>query len=200
VTEVDVNGIQIVVQYVITVSTIGTILWRCFSWLNKKNADRVMQQRQEKELKAKEVRDYTDKRAEQLKQYTEKLALDLQTVTSKVATDLRESNEAINRSMLEKMKEMDTKLTTRANLTNGNVSNIRKDLLELSEDIEKLFDLTDRASSSGGDGQSAVSSSAVAAARRRSEGERRRRRRLEQINQDRESQEHPDTSDRGDRH
>jgi len=199
---IDTDAVANVFGYVLTTATLGTLIWRWFEWLNKKRVVEHIERKAEDERKAKDLKDYTDKMALELKAHTEKLAVDrredvnkmfseLRTYTEHLVAELRTSREAIFKDILNKMTDMDTKLTTRANLTNGNVSNIRKDLLELSEDIERLYDYNDVSN-----GEVKVASSV---SRRQLENQRKRRRRLDQINSDRASQEHPDISDRGER-
>lgn len=211
--DVDISGLSTLFGFGITITAIATTIWRGVIWLNEQQDKKIKTRTEQEEKKARELREYTDKMAVELRTATAKVATDLQTYTAKVATDLQRytektaidlkelteqlaidlkaNNEKINKDIIAQMQEMDQKLTTRANLTNGNVSNIRKDLLELSEDIEKLYDITDRS-------REPLPPIPEAMSRRQTENARKRRRRLEQINSDRDSQNHPDTSDRGD--
>jgi hypothetical protein len=123
-----------------------------------------------------------DEKADRLREQEEKRASELRIYTDRTATDLRLHNETTTKEILKIMQDMDQKLTTRANLTNGNVSNIRKDLLELSEEIENLYYYNDTHSGNGG----------IGGAVRKRQNAKKRKRRLDQIDRDRKSQEHPD--------
>jgi hypothetical protein len=174
----------------IIISILGTlgIVWKASQWLNKQADEKVEKKKKDEEEKARGLREHTDKKAEELKEYTDRKANELKEYTIKMAETLKTSNENINKEMLVIMKDMDQKLTTRANLTNGNVSNIRKDLLELSQDIEDLYYYNDTHSNNG--------SITLPVNRRRTA--KKRKRRLDQINMDRKSQEHPEVYDRRD--
>jgi len=117
------------------------------------------------------------------------MAKDLRVVTEGVATDLKEHTKRTNEEMLRIVKDTNDKFVQRADLTNGNVSNIRKDILELSGDIEQLY--SDIHSADDGNSNSTMS---VGAIRRRRKAKKRDRR-LDQINIDRQAQDKP-TADR----
>lgn len=175
---------------------------------DEKEADR---QKKEEEGKAEDLRKYTDRIASDLKDQTNKIAVglkdatekladdlkfntasmakDLRGVTEGVATDLKEHTKRTNEEMLRVVKDTNEKFVQRADLTNGNVSNIRKDILELSGDIEQLY--SDIHSGNGMGSDAALS---VGNIRRRRKAKKRDRR-LDQINIDRTAQDKP-TADR----
>jgi excinuclease UvrABC nuclease subunit len=168
--------------------------------------------RKEEEVKAEDLRKYTDRIASDLKDQTTRIATglkeatekladdlkfntasmakDLRVVTEGVATDLKEHTKRTNEEMLRIVKDTNDKFVQRADLTNGNVSNIRKDILELSGDIEQLYSDIH----SNGDGVVTPAALSVGNIRRRRKAKKRDRR-LDQINIDRTAQDKP-TADR----
>jgi hypothetical protein len=126
--------------------------------IDEKIAER---KKQEEEQKAEDLRKYTDRIATDLKENTNRIALglkeatekladdlkfntasmakELKQVTENVAFDLKAHTKNINEEMLRTVKDTNEKFVQRADLTNGNVSNIRKDILELSGDVEELY-------------------------------------------------------------
>jgi hypothetical protein len=145
---------------VISTSLLAGTVWRAVAWLHKQQDMKAEELRKLKEKDAEELRKYTDLKAEELKRYYAE----------------------INRGQLEIMKDMDVKLTTRANLTNGNVANIREDLLELSVEMEQLYNYN----------SDQYSDQDLNVNARKRINAKKRKKRLQQINRDRVSQEHPD--------
>jgi predicted ribosome quality control (RQC) complex YloA/Tae2 family protein len=145
---------------IVSTSVLAGVVWRAVDWLHKQQDIKAKELEELKEKDAEALRKYTDSKAEELKRYYAE----------------------INKEQILMMKDMDNKLTTRANLTNGNVSNIRKDLLELSTDIEQLYYYNDTHSGNGGIDMNV----------KLRQNAKKRKRRLQQIDDDRVSQEHPD--------
>ena len=106
-----------------------------------------------------------------------KKADDLKIYTDRKAGELREHYDGIYNKFLQILEEMDDKLTKRADMVNGNVANIREDVLEIDKAIDDLF-YNQETTVGTGNG-------------RKRRNANKRRRRLRQIHEDRESQAHP---------
>jgi len=178
--------------FILTIALLGGIFWRAAIWLNNQQDLKLKNKQAVEDTKALELKSYTDHKAQDLKDTALKMADDVKVSTAKLADEYRQIN-AKHIAELEgkfdgfytattkkdnEILEIVKELTKRANFTNGNVSNIRKDLLELSEDVEALMTRDGK-----GMGDSI----------RSSQRQRKRARRLDEINEDRLSQGSPST-------
>jgi hypothetical protein len=84
--------------------------------------------------------------AKTLNETTTKTASDLRATISKLADDIQSQTGQQNKEILDKISGVDkrlsdmiTSLQYKSEMTNGNVASIRKDLLEIQEDVDTIY-------------------------------------------------------------
>jgi hypothetical protein len=85
-------------------------------------------------------------RQEQMTQ-SKQISENLKATTSKIALDLENKTDSTSKAILSNISDVDKRLTRMidslqrgAELTNGNVSKIRSDILELQDDVDNIYD------------------------------------------------------------
>jgi hypothetical protein len=202
-----VNTAYIVISILAGLGGLGAYIQNALAGV-KKRAD------EKADEKAKMLKEQTDERAHQikedvertatlLKEYNERTAETLKKVALDTAQSLAEYNTKIEEKLMVKIDKVDDKQSTmlkdlsmRSDLVNGNVANIRNDITDLQEDIIELYtaeDIEYEKRDNGrdvevdpGHGRDPLSSRKN---KKRLELQRRQKRR--QIEDDRNSQEHP---------
>jgi hypothetical protein len=166
-----------VITIIIGVTTLGGFMYKIGSWINTKA-----------EAKATALKLVTDKSAADLKLATETTAKDLKLYTDDTAKQLREYTDKTLSAVTDRIAKIDDKvmamlqdLANRSDLVNGNVAHIRSDLMDLQDQVTELAAEVDR-----GNGEE---SEDTILARKKVYVERRKKR--QQIEYDRDNQEHP---------
>jgi len=138
---------------VVSVASMGTLIWQMGRWVNKRadiKADQVRQQLEEKavedkkgrELIADVIRTEADARDTKIRAFSKDLVDQVKDSSGKENTELLVKlgsledrvNARIER-VDNKVMDMLTSLSKRSDLVNGNIANIRADIADLQEDF-----------------------------------------------------------------
>lgn len=111
-------------------------------------ADDIKSETQKRdEFIAKSLKENAERMRIQQMQDAEKIAREFSTSTAKIADDLRQKTDQQSRDILGKITDVNTRLSEMidslkegAEATNSNVANIRRDMLELQEDVDNIYD------------------------------------------------------------
>lgn len=115
---------------------------------NVKIAEDLKQQNQKRDEDiAKNIANSAEKiRTEQMQQ-AEKISNDVKLTTSRISQELEKKTDEQSRQVLDKINKVDRTLTGmieslhhKTELTNDRVSKIRSDMLDLQEEVDKIFD------------------------------------------------------------
>lgn len=113
-----------VISILIGVGTLGGFIYKMGAWINKKA-----------ETKAAILKEVTEKKADELRKYAEEVAKEVRDINEKQIADLQKR--------LDGLEDKIDKVFQRADLVNGNVSNIRTDIADLQEDLLELYSADD---------------------------------------------------------
>lgn len=95
---------------IVGITALCGFIYKIGEWINKRTAEKTETLKAETRHKADELKEYTNEKWE------------------------------INRNTIGSMNEKMDKLVARADLVNGNVSNIRTDIINLQEDLAALYE------------------------------------------------------------
>jgi D-ribose pyranose/furanose isomerase RbsD len=99
------------------------------------------------EFIAQSLKDNAERMRIQQMQDAEKIAKEFAVNTAKIADELRQKTDQQSKDILDKITDVNTRLSEMidslqqgAEATNSNVANVRRDMLELQEDVDNIYD------------------------------------------------------------
>jgi hypothetical protein len=119
---------------------------------HKENAASIAEELRQENLKrdediAKNLANNADRIREEQMIQSQKISEDLKTTTSNIAAYLEKKTDNTSKEILNNIQDVDRRLTAMidslqrgAELTNGNVTKIRSDILELQDDVDNIYD------------------------------------------------------------
>ena len=147
----------VIVAFFIGLAGLGTFVWNIIKGYSKRQDEKEAERLKIEEAKAlvikKDIEDRAEKirhdaenNAENIKKEVEGRAILVKEEISITATNLRQHNQILIDNVLARIKEVDEKvmkmlsdLTTRADMTNGNVRNIRSEIADVQDDVQSLW-------------------------------------------------------------
>jgi hypothetical protein len=147
----------VIVAFFIGLAGLGTFIWNIIKGYSKRQDEKEKEQQIEEDKKAAIIKKDIEDRAERIrcdaelnanniKKEVEGRAILVKEEISITASNLRQHNQILIDNVLQRIKEVDEKvmkmlsdLTTRADMTNGNVRNIRSEIADVQDDVQSLW-------------------------------------------------------------
>jgi hypothetical protein len=146
-----------IVAFFIGLGGLGTFIWNMVKGYNKRQDEKEIDRQKAEDAKAvvlkKDIEDRANRikadaedQAEGVKKEVEGRAVLIKAEIATTAELLKHHNQLLIDNVLVKIREVDEKvmkmlsdLTTRADMTNGNVKNIRSEIADVQDDVQSLW-------------------------------------------------------------